>query len=199
MKYTSGGRSVTVFRHGFCVPEAQAPWGNLLEEGWADMHRADYFAQNATTEDRSKIENAIGVGPLDTEDTIPYAIRDIGIVPLPLKYFFVELPKKPGSKDASFAGYALELICRKNPSIKSLFVEARRSVEGLRELARGFEAMKTGLYRNLQRTSYDPIDFSKKLSFVISEIMGGVESVIVAKGLLRDSWDRILNEDNKTA
>ena len=115
-------------------------------------------------------------------------------LPLPIKYVFVSPEGEPQVPPSAFAGYALELLCKKDPSIKPLLTEGRSSVEGLRKLAQAIERITPGLYKRLQAGNYSPegFGFYEKLSKVIYDVGGGIENAIIAKGLLKDTWDEIL-------
>lgn len=181
-------------RVGFCLPKNQTAWGWLLEEGWADMHRAKYFAQNASEKEIQKLGDALRFGEIRMEDTIPIITRTGEALPLPTKYLYITPEGKLTTKSSAYAGYALELLCRRNPAIKKFMIEGRSSVEGLRKLAQAFEEIMPGLYKKLQSSDYSEASFSEKLSMVISDVAGGKENAITAEGLLRNTWDNLLNK-----
>jgi hypothetical protein len=182
-------------RVGSCLPQNQTPWGWLLEEGWADMHRAKYFSQNALPEEKQKLIDALRYGEIGMEDTIPITIISTGeILPLPVKYLYVTPEGQPTTKSSAYAGYALELLCRENPALKNLLVIGRSNVEGLRELAQAFEKIRPGLYKRLQSVDYSEESFSEKLSMIISDVVGGIDNAIIAGGYLKNKWDRLLGK-----
>ena len=188
-------------RGGFCLPQNQVPWGWFLEEGWADMHRADYFTQNASEEEKAKLEHALkntfkdtpGFGKIRMEDTVPIKTHSSEILPLPAKYVWITPQETPDTSPSSLAGYALKLLCRSNPDMKKLLIEGRSSVEGLRKLARALENVMPGLYKKLQTGEYSEKSFSEKLSFVI-QVVGGIRRVVRAQDSLRDFWDKLLQK-----
>lgn len=192
---TADKKSFYTSRVGFCLPQNQIPWGWLLEEGWADMHRADYFAQHASNEEKEKLENALMFGNLDMNDTIPITTPTGETLPLPIKYLYVTPEGKPTTKSSAYAGYALELLCKKDSSIKPLLIEARDSVEGLRKLAQAIEKIMPGLYKTLQTGDYTENGFSEKLATVISGVAGGTENAVTAKDSLRSRWNNLLHRN----
>lgn len=181
-------------RFGFCLPQNQTPWGLLLEEGWADLHRANYFAQHASKEEKEKLKNTLRYENLDMEDTLPIPTPAGYKLPIPIKYLFITTQGKPATRYSAYAGYALELLCKKDASIKSLLIEARSSTEGLRKLAQAIEKIMPGLYKTLQTGDYTEACFSEKLAFVISNVTGGIENAVTASGSLKDAWDRLLQK-----
>ncbi|MFH1099036.1 MAG: hypothetical protein V1723_03935 [Candidatus Uhrbacteria bacterium] len=191
-------------RVGFCLPQNQIPWGRLLEEGWAEMHRADYFAQYVPDEEKKKLESVLDeFGSSNMEDTIPIKASTGKMLPVPIKYVYIipeggPIKGGPTIRPSAYAGYALELLCKKDPAIKSLLIEARSSVEGLRRLAQAIERIEPGLYKTLQAGDYTKTGleevFSEKLATVISSIAGGIENAIIARDRLRRRWDGLLRK-----
>lgn len=181
-------------RVGFCLPQNQVAWGWLLEEGWADMHRANYYAQNASEEERAKLEDALRFGKIEIEDTVPISTSNGETLPLPVKYLYITPEGKPTTKSSAYAAHALELICRKNPAMQNLLIEGRSSVEGLRKLAQAFEKIMPGLYKILQTGEYSEASFSEKLSTVVTNVAGGMDSSVRAQGSLRSTWNNLLHK-----
>lgn len=179
-------------RVGFCTPRNQTAWGWLLEEGWADMHRAKYFAQNASEGEKQKLEDALGFGEIGMEDTIPITTFPGEILPLPFKYLSITPDGKPTALSSAYAGYTLELLCRRDLVIKKLLIEGRGSVKGLRKLAKAFEKIMPGLYEELQCTYCSKRGFSETLSMVITNVAGGMDRSVRAQGLLRSTWNNLL-------
>jgi hypothetical protein len=190
-------------RTGFCLRLEQKDncWGELIEEGWAEMQSANYFAHYATKEDKERLESVLKLGPLDMDDTIPIGMFfDVPMVnvsvgqplPLPLKYIFLRPEGRLSAARAAFAGYAIELLCRKNLSLAPAMIEARKSVEGLRKFARILYETSPELYKKLQVGDYSAREFRKKLEMVIDKVGGGIEKVIRAEGPLKEKWDKIL-------
>jgi hypothetical protein len=179
-------------RVGFCLPLNNTPWGWLLEEGWADMHRAEYFAKFATVEQKSKIDTVMQFGQLNLEDTVPITTPRGDILPIPVKYLNLTENGGPTIKSSAYAGYALELLCKKNPSLYSILKQARGSVEGLKKLAVQIDKISPSLYRFLQTSEYSEEDFSNKLQGVVSKIYGDVRSLIKGPTQLQDKWSSLL-------
>ncbi|MBU1500072.1 hypothetical protein KKE48_04360 [Patescibacteria group bacterium] len=181
-------------RVGFCLPQNQVAWGWLLEEGWADIHRADYFAQNASEEEKQKLEEALRFGTIGMEDTVPITTPAGETLPLPAKYLYITPDGKPTTKSSSYAGYALELLCKSNPAMQNLLIEGRSSVDGLRKLVQAFEKIMPGLYKKLQTGEYSEASFSEKLSTVVTNVAGGMDSAVRAQGALRSTWNNLLHK-----
>lgn len=146
---TSDRRGFYTPRLGFVLPQNKIPWGWFLEEGWADMLRANYLAKHALL-----------------------ATKSLGETNPPLEYCFITPEKKLCTISSAFAGYALEILCKKSPSLKPLLIEARSSVEGLRKVVRALEEIMPGLYKTLQTGDNTEEEFFKKLTFVISNFGG---------------------------
>jgi hypothetical protein len=181
-------------RVGFCLPQNQVAWGWLLEEGWADMHRANYVAQNASEEEKAKLKASLKFGEIEMEDTVPITTPAGVILPLPAKYLYVTPEGKPTTKSSAYAAYAIELLCKKNPDMQTLLIEGRSSVEGLRKLAQAIEIIMPGLYKKLQSSDYTEASFSEKLSTVITNVAGGLDKAVKARGSLRQTWNRLLRK-----
>lgn len=181
-------------RVGFCLPQNEIPWGWLLEEGWADMNRANYFAEHASDEEKKKLENVLQFGNIDMEDTVPssHPLNNNEAIPLPIKYLYITADGRPTTKSSAYGGYALELLCKKDPSIKPLLIEARSSVEGLRKVAQAIDKIVPGLYKSLSVGDYTEASFFEKLAYVIENVAGGTRNAIKASDSLRSSWDNIL-------
>lgn len=189
---TSGKQDFYTPRVGFCLPQNETPWGWLMEEGWADMHRAEYFAKFATDEQKQKIDSVMNFGQLNLEDTVPITTPRGNALPLPVKYLYLAENGGPTTKSSSYAGYALELLCKKDPSLYLTLKEARSSVEGLKKLAAQIDKISPSLYSYLQTSDYSEEDFSKKLQGVISKTYGETKSLIRGPSGLQDTWNRLL-------
>lgn len=182
-------------RVGFCLPQNELPWGWFLEEGWADMHRGNYFAENASEEERRKLIGVLRYGDVRMEDTIPvYNISSRRFLPIPIKYLYLTSDGKPTFKSSSYAAYGLELLCKINPEIKDLLFEGRKSIEGLRMLAKIIDKIQPGLYRRLQMTDYTEEDFAKKLHTVISYLRDKSQAVSASTDFLRNKWTPLLSD-----
>ncbi|MBI4812684.1 hypothetical protein HY798_04625 [Candidatus Falkowbacteria bacterium] len=195
----------TVLRIGFCLRSEQknGSWGELIEEGWAEMQSANYFARYATKEDKERLESILKLGSLGVNDTIPTGMFldvpmvNVGVgepLPLPLKYIFLNPEGRLSVARAAFAGYALEILCQNNLSLAPAMIEARKSLGGLRKFARTLWETSPDLYKTLQTSDYSARGFRKKLEVVINKVGGGVEKVIKARGPLKDKWDKILKK-----
>jgi len=184
-------------RVGFCLPQNNTPWGWLLEEGWADMHGAEYFSKFATEEQKRRIEDIMKFGPLNWEDTIPIVTPKGNILPLPVKYIYINEKGGPTIKSSAYAGYTIELLCRIDPTLYSILKQARSSVEGLRKLAIQIDRISPSLYFLLQTSDYSENDFSTRLQEVISRVYGDVRNLIKGSDTLKTKWNNLLQSKNK--
>lgn len=190
---STDSKHIDAKRAGFvCATQNETPWGWLLEEGWADMHRADYFAKYASPQEIEQIAEAYNCEDLDAEDTVPMPLKSGEILPMPVKYVVLMPNGIETIPTSAVAGYTLELLCTQDPTLPSLLAEARSTVQGLRKLAQALEKIKPGLYTKMQATDYSLEDFQERLSFVMHEVVGGTEKLVRAKGGLRDRWDDYL-------
>ncbi len=175
-------------RVGFCVIQDEKPWGWLLEEGWADMLRAEYLTECVANEFKEQIK----VGDLDMNDSI-VARNPIGkVFPIPLKYLYRDDEDKLVTHDSAFAGYVVELLCEKDPTIRSLMIEARSSISALKNLIRAINKVSPGLYTKLQNRRYSEKSFTDMLIYVINEVCGGIRQVIKVSEPLREEWEQAL-------
>lgn len=182
-------------RVGFCLPQNQSSWGWFLEEGWADMHRGNYFAENTSEEERKKLIGVLRFGNIGMEDTVPvYNISLHRFLPIPVKYLYLTPDGKPTFKTSSYAAYGLELLCRINPEIRNLLIEGRKSVEGLRKLAQTIDKIQPGLYRILQSVDYTEKDFAEKLYTVISSLKDRNQAVSASTDSLRNRWAPLISD-----
>jgi hypothetical protein len=179
-------------RVGFCLPQNKTPWGWVLEEGWADMHRANYVSKNASELERQKVFDSLHFGELNMEDTLPITIQQTGkILPIPVKYVYITPEGIPSIKSSSFAAYAIEILCKNNPNIKPLLKEARFSVDGLRKLSKELGKDIPEFYKEFHTKTYSENDFSDILSKIIGDKLS---NYIVASGQLKKKWDDILSK-----
>ena len=137
--------------------------GLMLEEGWADMQYAEYV-KTSRPEKKDSLVRELGA---DMEKLIPFTIPEVGTIEVPVKYIYLDEEYSPNVRATSLAGYALELLCKKNPKIKPLLFEARNSVQALRDLAKEIDAIRPGLYEELQSGEYSIKSFGKKLKEVM--------------------------------
>ena len=179
-------------RVGFCLPQNNTPWGWLLEEGWADLHRGEYFAKYATEEQKKRIEAVMKFGSLNLDDTVPITTPNGDILPLPIKYLYLTENGDLTTKSSAYAGYILELLCRKDPTLYPTLRQARGSVEGLRKLSTQIDRISPSLYSFLQSSDYTEKDFSGRLQKVISRLFLDVRTLIKGPKGLQETWDRLL-------
>jgi hypothetical protein len=165
----TGGVHVPRVGHGF--PQRETPYGQFLEEGFADMLRGMYRGQNMSNELK---ELAKVVPSLDTctpESLVSITNNASGYqYDIPLRYATFTASRTPNLPVPATAGYALELLCEKEPKLMPALLKGRTAVEGLRQVAQVIESIQPGLYPELQRLSYSEDDFAlgmKKVKEVI--------------------------------
>ena len=178
-------------RVGFGLPQNKTNYGWVLEEGWADMLRGEYVNKNASVTEKYAIEDSLRYGPINLNDTIQIN-SPVGILPIPAKYTYVKPDGAPTCKSSSYAGYALELLCRQNPLLKISLGEGRKSLEGLKKVSNEIDKISPGLYLKLQKSDYSDASFSNALAFVITDVLGHIRKAVKAKGDLKDSWNSII-------
>lgn len=168
--------------------------GAFLEEGFAEMMRASYVTKYISTDQLAFFADRMGLDRIKPDYTAPEVISDNRVTPLPFKYmFFAEpqlLPAAPGT--SPHAGYALELLCAKDPTLKGALVYGRWAVSGLRQIARLLNAIQPGLYMELKKADYDEEQFITLKSHIIRNIMGGYRNVIQGEGWISEYWEEIL-------
>jgi hypothetical protein len=150
-QYIKKGNEIFVPRLGFAFNYQQLSSifrGGLLEEGFADLLRGDYIEQNITKENREKIEKERP----NTFDEYGFDVSD--------KYmYFTE--KGVDLVSSSIAATALEMLCKKEPKLKQTLIEARTDINKLREIPKLINAIKQGLYSDIQKCDYTVEDFAR--------------------------------------
>jgi hypothetical protein len=77
-------------------------------------------------------------------------------VPVPSRFTYVKPDGKLNVWRESFAGAAVGFLVDKDPALLPALIEARRSVEGLREVAGRINAIRPGLYQSLRDNYNSP-------------------------------------------
>lgn len=154
-------------RSGFCLMSGRVEWGWFLEEGWADMNRANYVLENATLQEKTKVLTLIDKKEGNYDDMFTVEISGGQRFSLPIKYVGLDFLGEASLVHSVLAGYGVELLCNSNPKLKNTYLEARRSVDGLRKFAREIEDITPGLYTKLQKGDSSAESFAEKLSYIL--------------------------------
>jgi hypothetical protein len=129
----------------------------FLEEAFADAVRGKYV--------REVLDKPGGFAGVESElDTYKAEAGD----ELPILPEF-SMRDKRGRKVYimnALAGSALEFMAQNDPGLWPALLEARSSVEGLREVARRIETIEPGLYTKLSRLTLSRADFEEGLRLV---------------------------------
>jgi hypothetical protein len=185
------GRNPVVSRHGFSLPYNDEEWGYMVEEGFASMLQARYFAQNVLTRDFKELNNYLGYSKLDVESQLILFNHKLGkCLPLPAKYMYRVDNNNISYLVSAVAGYIVELLCRNEPQLEDCLIAARSDISKLREVPKLFNSLSPGLYLELMKGGYDQDDFFRKLDLVIDRVCGGLGNVLNVSGELKDDWVR---------
>ncbi len=120
-----------------------------LEEGFADSLRARYMRRYLDPKTLNKFAKALGRRTINIGDKLMFPWKTEQL-PIPLEYLIIEqngLVRVPGPAPA---GYAIELLGKQAPELRKQMIQARRSLEGLRTVAKTIENIKPGLYSKIQ-------------------------------------------------
>ncbi len=154
-------------RCGFVLPCTKFPWGSFLEEGFADLLRGEYSSQNIS--DREKEKNILKEKEIENSPHIPYRISR--------KYFYNdEESRSAGNPDgivwsgSSIAATGLEMLCEKEPKLRQTLIESRSDIEKLREIPRLINAIKPGLYLEIQKCAYSEDEFARVQQIIIDAV-----------------------------
>lgn len=66
----------------------------------------------------------------------------------------------------AYGAYGIDLIAQKYPEIHTALINARKSVEGLRQVAQIIERVRPGLYSEIRKLRKFPEDFKKGLQSI---------------------------------
>jgi hypothetical protein len=165
--YIKKGEVVTRPRSGFVVlnthfrestgekKEKQSPWGYFLEEGFVDLQRGDYEEQYIPAHIKEKRDSL-------TTTTNEYKTLSGVVYRESKKYLAIMKDDKTiGSPFTSIAATGIEMLCEKIPNFKQVLVEARSDIEKLREIPRLINAIKPGLYTEIQKCDLSEEDFAR--------------------------------------
>ncbi len=151
--------------------------GNFLEEGFAEMLRANYVKSNMPEDFRKKIMNKLGheeSSPINKAATKNFKLDDFNYeYKMPIQYAYFQPDGKLIHAASAPAGIAFELLCKKNPRLYPALIEARSSPEGLRRVAKILDVIKPGLYSKLTKLQYNDKDFTQGLKYIIDTLYNG--------------------------
>ncbi len=158
-EYVEGEKYPLRPRSGFVLVETrkETPWGWFLEEGFADMMRGEYVGKNRKVQIPEK----------ELEEKEKKSLYE-GVSS---KYVFM-LPEKENAliKDgsvhigfiqSSIAAVGLEMLCEKEPKLRQVLIESRSDIEKLREIPKLINAIKPGLYMEIQKCAYQAKEFAR--------------------------------------
>jgi hypothetical protein len=133
------------------------PWGNFLEEGFAELLSGEYREENTSSEISQKIKNRQD-NWIRENDGWQYDT--------PLKYLSYYSIDEKGVMGISYAipsiaAVGLEMLFKKNPELRQTLIQARSNVEKLREIPKLINAIKPGLYAEIQKCGYSEEEFSR--------------------------------------
>ena len=151
------------------------------------MLRGKYVATNITDDQRKKMLDAHNFPDMNIEETLSVTSAEGLKRPMPLKYLFFKEDGMLDMQPSSFAGYALNLLCKKDSRLNDALIHGRNSVEGLRDIAKILNEKSPDLYPRLQRIGTTEADFTEGLNYVITDIIGGTNNSVHVNGGLKDA------------
>lgn len=187
-------------RVGFCLPQVSDKWGWYLEEGWAEMQRADYVSEFSTQLERQTLTDALSFGNISHERLIPIKSTSGVYLPIPVKYLYLQNRESPTTFSGSLAGYSLELLCTKIPKLRETLLKARNSIVDLRNLARLLDSFSPKLYKRLQSAPLSESYSFPELENTIDLTSGGIEALITKDDTLdhlAQTWQNINYQRNQ--
>jgi hypothetical protein len=154
-------------------------YGSFLEEGFADMLRAEYIDRFTKNEKKEKFRTQLanlnipislkksGLSLGDTAD-IPFRQKDT--LKLPIKYLYLDTEGEPIVNTSSLAAVCIEKLCDKEPELLKILIDGRKNAAGLRTVAKIFDRIKPGLYKTMQNLGYRYESFEEGLAFFDEQI-----------------------------
>lgn len=130
--------------------------GNFYEEAFAQLNAQGYIS------DVLGLEN----GFANEHDSVTVGFADGTELEMPGKYLISDGENRCRISAPSLAAYGIELLVQKDPQIRNALLESRKSVEGLRELARRIDALQPGLYVRLRKLPYSRQDFVNGVRYI---------------------------------
>jgi len=165
-------------RSGLCLPQNEAvsslgPWGYFFEEGTAELCASLYRKTYREETQRKKILRELQRPEEWTEESlIQFGEQDKSRYFLPVKYL-LSGPDGPVVSVSSFAGFGLELLCIKDPSLWEALILGRRKLSSLRKIPKIVNGISPGLYGQLARYGYTDDEFIDGLRRIIVTVFGG--------------------------
>jgi len=153
-------------RSGFNLPYNQEnqgfAWGYFLEEGFADMMRGEYSEKNLPTEMKEKIQKEFENEEIEVNrDAVSEHFSGIDIE-IDVKYLNLDPEGYVSYPLSAIAATGLQMLCKKQPKLKEVLIEARTDIEKLREIPRLINEIKPGLYSEIQKNAlYNKADFAR--------------------------------------
>jgi hypothetical protein len=143
-----GGTGPTVARNGLVVKNTDGVRiGTFLEEAWAEHVRGRYIAED--------LGKPGGFADWQTDIIKMVDPRDGAILFVPAQYARNARLAPVEVSDASHAGAAFDYLVQRDPGLEAAAIEARHSVEGLREVAGRLNRIDDGLYVRLRRPRFE--------------------------------------------
>ena len=182
-QYVVKGKEYGVPSSGFVQPNeinSKNNWGQFLEEGFAELLQAEYYAANISQLEKDRlIDNQVYYAPLGM-DILAEDRSARGVTWIPIKYRRLDAQGRPTFSVSSPCGYGLELICRQYPALRDLIVQSRKSNKAISQIAQTLNNINPGLYTMLQTgqklSESSAIsfknDFDEKLTYLIN-LFGG--------------------------
>jgi len=156
-KYTKTEEGVYRPRSGFIIMRGEKLLrGCFLEEALAEMQSGDYFEQNISPKIKKNIQQLYR----DRKFVSLRAAFELLGCEVSEKYFdVIDNGESFGWSPAAIAATGLEMLCRKQPKLKEIIIEARSDIEKLREIPKLINDIKPGLYTEIQKCEYTAEDF----------------------------------------
>jgi hypothetical protein len=162
-QYLKRDNTIESSRSGFAFRlNKDFPWGWFLEEGFADMIRGEYIEQNITDETSKKLNNIISKLGFDPETFFSLtAETESGLKFELVRKYYVITQQQIGNASSSIAATGLEMLCEKETKLRQTLIEARTNIEKLREIPKLINAIKPGLYMEIQKCGYSEDEFAR--------------------------------------
>jgi hypothetical protein len=156
-KIKTGQKKIT--RTGFALrnvklKKEKTAWGEFLEEGFVEMLSGEYVNRNKSEDVREKIKEKMK-SIVRKDDGWQYDMDE--------KYVSIDDVESGNLRvvyaEPAVAATGLEMLCEKIPILRQTLIEARSDVEKLREIPKLLNAIKPGLYMEIQKCDYSHEEF----------------------------------------
>jgi hypothetical protein len=164
-----------VTRTGFALrnvklKKEKTPWGEFLEEAFAEMLSGEYTERNRSETTQKKIKEKME-SLIREDDDWQYDMAE--------KYVSIYDINERGNLTVGYsipavAATGLEMLCEKIPTLRQTLIEARSDVEKLREIPKLINAIKPGLYMEIQKCDYSHEEFLR-VQNIIKEAIQNLE------------------------